>query len=86
METMAQFPPTKEQLANIKKIEELQKTNKKGKNKGEIIKLLNANQKVNKDIDSTIESLLDSKKNYESDLKIILELEKQIDEKSNRKK
>ena len=51
METMAQFPPTKEQLANIKKIEELQKTNKKGKNKGEIIKLLNANQKVNKDID-----------------------------------
>jgi len=51
METMAQFPPTKEQLANIKKIEELQKSNKKGKNKGEIIKLLNANQKVNKDID-----------------------------------
>ena len=51
METMSQFPPTKEQLANIKKIEELQKTNKKGKNKGEIIKLLNANQKVNKDID-----------------------------------
>ena len=50
-ETMAQFPPTKEQLANIKKIEELQKTNKKGKNKAEIIKLLNANQKVNKDID-----------------------------------
>ena len=47
---MAQFPPTKEQLANIKKIEELQKTNKKGKNKGEIIKLLNANQKVNKEI------------------------------------
>ena len=51
MATMAQFPPTKEQLANIKKIEELQKTNKKGKNKAEIIKLLNANQKVNKDID-----------------------------------
>ena len=51
LETTAQFPPTKEQLANIKKIEELQKTNKKGKNKGEIIKLLNANQKVNKDID-----------------------------------
>ncbi len=51
METMAQFPPTKEQLAYIKKIEELQKTNKKGKNKAEIIKLLNANQKVNKDID-----------------------------------
>ena len=50
METMAQFPPTKEQLANIKKIEELQKTNKKGKNKSEIIKLLNANQKVNKEI------------------------------------
>ena len=50
-ETMAQFPPTKEQLANIKKIEELQKSNKKGKNKAEIIKLLNANQKVNKDID-----------------------------------
>ena len=38
------------QLANIKKIEELQKTNKKGKNKGEIIKLLNENQKVNKEI------------------------------------
>ena len=51
METMAQFPPTKVQLANIKKIEELQKSNKKGKNKAEIIKLLNANQKVNKDID-----------------------------------
>ena len=51
METMAQFPPTKEQLANIKKIEELQKSNKNGKNKSEIIKLLNANQKVNKDID-----------------------------------
>ena len=50
METMAQFPPTKEQLAYIKKIEELQKTNKKGKNKAEIIKLLNANQKVNKEI------------------------------------
>ena len=51
METMAQFPPTKEQIANMQKIEELQKTNKKGKNKAEIIKLLNANQKVNKDID-----------------------------------
>ena len=51
METMAQFPPTKVQVANIKKIEELQKSNKKGKNKAEIIKLLNANQKVNKDID-----------------------------------
>ena len=50
-ETMAQFPPTKVQVANIKKIEELQKSNKKGKNKAEIIKLLNANQKVNKDID-----------------------------------
>ena len=50
METMAQFPPTKVQVANIKKIEELQKTNKKGKNKAEIIKLLNANQKVNKEI------------------------------------
>ena len=47
---MAQFPPTKEQLANIKKIEELQKSNKKGKNKAEIIKLLNANQKVNKEL------------------------------------
>ena len=51
METMAQFPPTKEQLANIQKIKELQKSNKNGKNKSEIIKLLNANQKVNKDID-----------------------------------
>ena len=50
METMAQFPPTKVQVANIKKIEELQKSNKKGKNKAEIIKLLNANQKVNKEI------------------------------------
>ena len=49
-ETMAQFPPTKVQVANIKKIEELQKSNKKGKNKAEIIKLLNANQKVNKEI------------------------------------
>ena len=51
METMAQFPPTKEQIANIQKIKELQKSNKNGKNKSEIIKLLNANQKVNKDID-----------------------------------
>ena len=41
---------SKEQLANIKKIEELQKSNKEGKNKAEIIKLLNANQKVNKEI------------------------------------
>ncbi len=50
METMAQFPPTKEQIANIQKIKELQKSNKNGKNKSEIIKLLNANQKVNKEI------------------------------------
>ena len=50
METMAQFPPTKEQIANIQKIKESQKSNKTGKNKSEIIKLLNANQKVNKDI------------------------------------
>ena len=50
METTAQFPPTKEQIANIQKIKELQKSNKKGKNKAEIIKLLNANQKVNKEI------------------------------------
>ena len=50
METMAQFPPTKEQIANIQKIKELQKSNKNGKNKSEIIKLLNANQKANKEI------------------------------------
>ena len=49
-ETMAQFPPTKEQIANMQKIKELQKSNKNGKNKSEIIKLLNANQKVNKEI------------------------------------
>ena len=50
METMAQFPPTKEQIANIQNIKELQKSNKNFKNKSEIIKLLNANQKVNKEI------------------------------------
>jgi len=49
-ETMAQFPPTKEQIANMQKIKELQKSNKNGKNKSEIIKLLNANQKVNEEI------------------------------------
>ena len=45
MEIMANFPPSKEQFENAKKIEELRKTNEKGKNKAKILKLLNANKK-----------------------------------------
>lgn len=45
IEIMANFPPSKEQIENAKKIEELRKTNEKGKNKAEILKLLNANKK-----------------------------------------
>lgn len=45
IEIMANFPPSKEQIENAKKIEELRKTNEKGKNKAKILMLLNANKK-----------------------------------------
>ena len=48
METMAQFPPTKEQIANMQKIKELQKTNKNGKNSKAIIKLMNQSREIAK--------------------------------------
>lgn len=40
------FVPTKEQIANTKKIQELQKTNKNGVNSKKIIELMNANRKI----------------------------------------
>lgn len=42
------LPPTKEQLENAKKIEELRKTNKGGKNSKKKIELMNANSKIEK--------------------------------------
>jgi hypothetical protein len=42
----AVFAPTKEQLANVAKIKELQKTNKGGINSKKIIELMNANRKI----------------------------------------
>lgn len=40
------FAPTKEQIENLKKIKELQKTNKGGVNSKKIIELMNANRKI----------------------------------------
>ena len=49
LSTMAQgFKPTKEQIANIEKIKQLQKTNKNGKNSKAIIELLNRNIEISK--------------------------------------
>ncbi len=42
----AVFAPTKEQLANVAKIKELQKTNKGGINSKKIIELMNTNHKI----------------------------------------
>ena len=53
------FPPTKEQIENAKKIEELRKTNKGGKNSKKIIELMNAN------------ALKKADEKYQSDLKKI---------------
>ena len=46
--TIAIAQPTKEQVQNAKKIEELRKTNKGGKNSKKIIELMNANAKIEK--------------------------------------
>lgn len=49
LSTMAQgFKPTKEQIANVEKIKQLQKTNKNGKNSKAIIELLNMNIEISK--------------------------------------
>jgi hypothetical protein len=40
------FAPTKEQIENLKKIKELQKSNKNGVNSKKIIELMNANRKI----------------------------------------
>lgn len=58
--SMAQgvFAPTKEQLANVAKIKELQKTNKGGKNSKAIIELLNRNKAI---IDSIGKSKIEIK-------------------------
>ena len=42
------FAPTKEQISNVQKIKELQRTNKGGKNKAQITKLINANIAIEK--------------------------------------
>ena len=42
------FMPTKEQIANVQKIKELQKTNIGGKNTKSITKLINANIAIEK--------------------------------------
>ena len=47
--TIAIAQPTKEQVQNAKKIEELRKTNKGGKNSKKIIELMNANAKIEKE-------------------------------------
>lgn len=54
----AVFAPTKEQLANVAKIKELQKTNKGGKNSKAIIELLNRNKAI---IDSIGKSKIEIK-------------------------
>lgn len=46
--TIAIAQPTKEQVQNAKKIEELRKTNKGGKNSKKIIELMNADAKIEK--------------------------------------
>lgn len=52
------FAPTKEQIENLKKIKELQKTNKGGKNSKAIIELLNRNKAI---IDSIGKSKIEIK-------------------------
>jgi hypothetical protein len=44
----AQYQPTQEQIVNMQKIKELQKTNKNGKNSKAIIKLMNQNIEIAK--------------------------------------
>lgn len=48
--TIAIAQPTKEQVQNAKKIEELRKTNKGGKNSKKIIELLKTNAKIEKEL------------------------------------